>query len=686
MRDPASDSRSNPDEIAALVQTFHETQRRLQELTEGRLDTVLAPDSPFYALEQTRQRLRQSEEQFRNMFNSAAIGIAISTPEGRFLRANAAYCTMLGYSEAEMLEMNFADVTHPVDLTLNLELRDELLAGARDSFVMEKRYLKKGGEVVWTRHSVSATHTDSREIATLLVIAEDITERRRIEDELKRKQARYQRLVDSNVQGVMFWRRDGKVSGANDAFLKLVRHSREELEAGLIDWRALTPPEYASRDAGSMAEIDAHGIGLTYEKEFVLRDGTRVPILLGGAAFEDDPDEGVCFVLDLTERKKLEQQFFRAQRLESIGTLASGLAHDLNNILAPISISAELLKANTHDRESTAMLEAIELSAKRGGEIVQQVLSFTRGVTSERTELKAKLLLDDLGKIIKDTFPKDIRLQFHIPNDAWALFGDATQVHQVLLNLCVNARDAMPNGGVLTLSVDNCDLEDQTSTMNIPIKAGRYVRISVTDSGTGMPKEILEKIFEPFFTTKDLSKGTGLGLSTVVAILRSHEGAISVYSEPGKGTTFNVYLPAAETVSAGVKPKVKSAELARGNGETILVVDDESALLAVIGKALRTYGYQILTARDGAEGVAIYARNLENISVVLTDLTMPGMSGGEMIHALRRMNPELKVIASSGLHSQVSATAAIPGVKHFLTKPYVLHTLLKTLQNVMFDG
>jgi nitrogen-specific signal transduction histidine kinase/CheY-like chemotaxis protein len=410
-----------------------------------------------------------------------------------------------------------------------------------------------------------------------------------------------------------------------------------------------------------------------------------VPILLGSAAFEDNPNEGVCFVLDLTERKRLEQQFFRSQRIESIGTMASGIAHDLNNILAPITISAELLKAKADDSDAVAMLETIELSAKRGGEIVQQVLSFTRGVKSERTELQAKYLLDDLSKIIKDTFPKDIRMKFRVADDVWPVFGDATQVHQVLLNLCVNARDAMPDGGNLTLGVDNCHLDEKMSAMNVKAKAGRYVRIHVTDTGTGMPKEVVEKIFEPFFTTKDPNKGTGLGLSTVLAIVKSHEGAVNVYSEPGKGTTFNVYLPAAASVAIEGEPKPKSQEMVRGNGEMVLVVDDEDALLSMLGSALQTYGYRTLMAKDGAEGVAIYARNMDEISAVLTDLTMPVMGGAAMIHALRMMNPKIKVIASSGLHPKVSGTNTIPGVKHFLTKPYVLRTLLQTLRNVLHE-
>jgi PAS domain S-box-containing protein len=682
---PAYDSKSKPDEIAAVLRTLHPTQRRPKPISDGAPAAVLPQSTPAYLLHEVQEKLRRSEEQFRNMFTSAAIGIAISTPQGRFLHVNAAYCNMLGYTEQELLQFNFADLTHPEDLHLNLEMRDDLLAGRRDSFIIEKRYFKKTGEIVWTRHSVSATHTGTSEIASLLVVAEEITERKRVEAELHRKQARYQRLVDSNIQGVIFWDRNGTVTGANDAFLRLVHHTREDLEAGRIDWIALTPPEYGPADLRSLEEIDANGISTPYEKEFFRKDGTRVPVLLGAAAFDDDPNQGVCFILDLTDRKKLEQQFFRAQRLESIGTLAGGIAHDLNNILAPIMISADLLRPSLQDADSTALLETIGLSARRGADIVGQILSFTRGVKSERVEFQLNPLLHDLEKILKDTFPKDIHLNFRIPTDAWPLFADPTQVHQVLLNLCVNARDAMPHGGDLSLNVENCLLDEHSSNGNSQKRTGRYLQIAVTDSGVGMSAKVLDRIFDPFFTTKDLNKGTGLGLSTVMAIVKSHDGIVNVYSEPGNGTTFNVYLPAAAISSTVLKPPPGSAAAMRGNGETILLVDDESSIIGTIGKALETCGYRILTAGDGAEGVAVYAGNMHSIAVVLTDLTMPVMGGVAMIHALKTINPRIKVIAASGLNGS-AGHGSIPGVRHFLPKPYSLNTLLGTLRTVLDEA
>jgi len=500
----------------------------------------------------------------------------------------------------------------------------------------------------------------------------------------KRSEARFRLLVDSNVQGVLFWNRNGRITGGNDAFLRLVHLSRAELEAGMINWRDLTPPEYAHLDLRALEEIAAGGTSLPYEKEFVLRDGSRVPVLLGAACFKDKPDEGVAFVLDLTERKKLEQQFLRAQRMESIGTLASGVAHDLNNILAPIMMAIELLKGMVTDPDGGKMLATIEVSARQGADIVRQVLSFARGVEGERIEIQPKHLLQDIESIIRGTFPKNIGLEFVVPSDIWTIVGDPTQVHQILLNLCVNARDAMPDGGHLTLEIENCVLDEHYAAMNTQARPGRYVQIRVTDSGTGMSPSIVDKIFEPFFTTKEVGKGTGLGLSTVMAVLKSHEGIVNVYSEPGKGTTFKVYLPAVDTVAEGQKRMTQRVSVPRGKGETILVVDDEASILTITRQTLQAFGYRVLTASDGAEAVAIYAKNEAEIALVLTDIMMPVMDGASAIRALVRINPRVKIIAASGLDANgPTRNASDPKVRHFLNKPYTAGLLLKTLRETL---
>jgi CheY-like chemotaxis protein len=326
-------------------------------------------------------------------------------------------------------------------------------------------------------------------------------------------------------------------------------------------------------------------------------------------------------------------------------------------------------------------------SAQRGADIVGQVLSFARGIEGRRTEVQPKLLFKELEDIIKDTFPKDIQLRFSVPNDTWTLFGDPTQVHQILLNLCLNARDAMPDGGSLIIGAENRMLDEHYAKMDDQAKPGRYVCITVTDSGTGISREIIDRIFEPFFTTKSPNKGTGLGLSTVMGIVKSHEGFANVYSELGKGSTFKVYLPAIEASSEGQLDTTQQVVMPRGNGETILVVDDETTILAITGQTLEDFGYRVLSASDGAEAVAIYAEKRNEIAVVLTDMMMPIMGGTSLVSVLLRINPAIKIVRSSGLASYGDGNRFLEaGVKYFLTKPYTAETLLKTIRAVLEDA
>ena len=396
---------------------------------------------------------------------------------------------------------------------------------------------------------------------------------------------------------------------------------------------------------------------------------------------EGQPKSILVVDTDITEKKKLEQQFLRSQRLESIGTLANGIAHDLNNLLTPILMTAQLLEMQLHDEQSKRLLPILVTNAKRGANLVKQVLSFSRGIEGERTLLQVRHLIAEIKQIAKETFPKDIEFSTDIPQDLWAISGDATQLHQVLMNLCVNARDAMPHGGTLCISAENLSIDENYASMHLNAQVGPYIVVTVSDAGTGIPPKILDRIFEPFFTTKEQGKGTGLGLSTVSGIIKSHGGFIDVYSEVEQGTQFKVYLPAMEGTQ---KQQIDDSELALGNGELILVVDDEPAICEVTKASLLTCNYNVLTANDGMEAIALYAQHKNEISAVLMDLMMPEMDGLTTSRILQKMNPQLRIIATSGLPSNGKVTeAAASAVKTFLLKPYTAQELLKTLRSVL---
>jgi PAS domain S-box-containing protein len=622
------------------------------------------------------RRLLISELSYRRLFEAAKDGIFILDVEsGRITEVNPFLCEFLGFSRQHMLGKTLGELGPFKDMEANHAMLERL---KEQGYV---RYEDLPLEANDGRHMAVECVCNVYSVGDKKVIQcniRDITER-------KRTEARFRRLVDSNAQGVVFWNTQGEITGANDAFLRTVGYGRKELEAGMLNWATMTPPEYAERDLVYVKKLTEKGSAAPYEKEYIRKDGSRVPVLIGAVFFEDSSKEGVCFVVDLTEPKKLELQFLRAQRMESIGTLAGGIAHDLNNILAPIMMSLHLLRDLSENPEVTKILDTLEASAKRGADIVRQVLSFARGMEGEKIEVQPKHLIEDVENIIKNTFPKNIHLASFIPTDTWTVLGDPTQIHQIILNLCVNARDAMPDGGNLSIEVQNCVLDEQYAAMNLQAKAGRYVQIAITDSGTGMAPDVVERIFEPFFTTKEVSKGTGLGLSTVMGIVKSHQGIINVYSEPGKGTTFKVYFPA--TITPGLnQPEIieELMSLPRGNGETILVVDDEASILNITSQTLENYGYRVLTATDGAEAVAVYAQNAPKIAVVITDMMMPILAGPAMIRSLLRINPLVKVIATSGLNADGEGEkVAGKAVKSFLLKPYTAATLLQSVRTIL---
>ncbi|MBD2499336.1 response regulator [Anabaena azotica FACHB-119] len=384
---------------------------------------------------------------------------------------------------------------------------------------------------------------------------------------------------------------------------------------------------------------------------------------------------------DITEKKELESQFLRAQRLESVGTLAGGIAHDLNNILTPILTASQLLqlKLPNVDERSQQMFKTIESNTKRGAALVKQVLQFTRGVEGKRTIVQISHLFSEIKQIIQETFPKSIECETQIEPELWTVIGDATNLHQVLMNLVVNARDAMPNGGNLTISARNLFIDEYYARMNIHACVGPYIVISVTDTGMGIEQETLDRIFEPFFTTKEVGKGTGLGLSTVQGIIKSHNGFVNVYSEVGRGTEFKVFIPAVEATATAF---TEDLELLKGNGELVLVVDDEAKILEMTRISLETYNYRVLTASDGVEAIALYAQHKDKISVVLMDMMMPSMDGISAIRALQKINSQVKMIAVSGLVTNQKLASSVV-VKKFLAKPYTTKELLETLHSTL---
>lgn len=419
------------------------------------------------------------------------------------------------------------------------------------------------------------------------------------------------------------------------------------------------------------------------ELQRLTRSGNVVTVESRWTLVRDDdgkPKSILVVSTDVTEKKKLEAQFLRVQRMESIGTLASGLAHDLNNILTPILATAQLLqlKFPNLDEHNQRLLKMMETNTKRGAALVKQVLLFARGVEGEQAVLNLEPLILETQQIAEETFPKSITIATKITPNLWAIGGNATQLHQVLMNLCVNARDAMPDGGTLSISAENQLIDRAYAQKNLDARVGSFVKLTISDTGTGIAPEVIDRIFEPFFTTKEFGKGTGLGLSTVLGIVKGHGGFVTVKSEVDRGTQFQLFLPAVMAVNA---EEIQPSEILGGREELVLIVDDEAAIRESSKALLEAYQYQVLTAANGKEAIALYQQYQNNISVVLVDMMMPVMDGTTTIHRLHEINPTVKIIAISGLVSRTQ-TPATEVASRFLQKPYTAEELLRTMRQV----
>jgi len=481
-------------------------------------------------------------------------------------------------------------------------------------------------------------------------------------------------VLDLNHQ-ILFWNRGAEQLYGWSAAEALTINARELLDDSHQSEEIQTTIQTAVLETGRWQGELYHS---TKNGEEIAVDSRWTLMQEGGR-----PKSFLVVNTDITQKKQLERRFLHAQRLENLGTLAGGVAHDLNNILTPILAVAQLLrlKLSQQDKSLQELLKIQESSTKRGAELVKHMLSFARAIEGKRIVVQIKPLLLELRQIVNETFPKSIEVDVKIEPDLWTVSADITQLHQVLLNLCVNARDAMPEGGKLSLSAQNIFVDEPYAQMHQDARVGHHIVISVMDTGTGIPSELLGKIFEPFFTTKEPGKGTGLGLSTAIGIVKNHGGFVHVYSEVGQGTQFKLYLPAVEGAEM---QSVEHIELPSGQGELVLVVDDEAAIRDITQTSLESYNYTVLTARDGIEATVLYAQHKKEIQAVLMDVMMPDMDGLTAALTLKKIDPEAKIIAVSGLPlSDRVARAMHADVNAFLSKPYTTQELLTTLHSVL---
>ena len=634
--------------------------------------------------QQAEEQLRLNEEQLRQITDNVADLIVQLDLEGGWQYCSPSYRQLFGETSSRP-SVPFLDHVHEGDREAVRQILDEATrtgVGQRGEF----RLQLPEGSIRYLEAQFNLVCDEKGKVQSVIVVSRDITERRHSEEQIRAQAALLDKAQDAITvcdlnDNVVYWNKGAEAlyGWTRD---EAMGHNLHELLHEEV------PPEI--EDARQVVRHQGEWSGeLRHRSRDQNGEHRELVVQSRWTLVNDDhgkPKSLLIINTDVTDRKLGEGQFLRAQRLESLGALASGIAHDLNNMLAPIILASQLLRLRVDDTEGQHWLDTLESTTQRGASLIRQVLTFARGEQSDRSEIFVGHLIGEVATVLRQTFDRAIQIQTTKGDELLPVRGDTTQLHQVVMNLCVNARDAMPKGGRIHISAENVMVRENDPVIRRGGRAGVHVLITVADTGPGISPEMHERIFEPFFTTKDRGKGSGLGLTTVKTIVKNHDGFVIVESEPNKGCRFKIYLPAVTTEP--VKRPVQSARptLPRGSGETILLVDDEAAFREITQATLEKYGDRVLTAADGTEGLTVFMRHRNEVQLVMTDIMMPVMDGAELIRSLHKMDLNIRFIAISGLlESEKGIVEQVAAGVHvdFLPKPFSTDSLLVSVHEAL---
>jgi PAS domain S-box-containing protein len=633
-------------------------------------------------LEEASQTLRVQQERLQAMIDNTIVGIGSMDTEGRYKQVNDAFAQFLGYAPDELIGKNHLDVTHPEDVDTCRDCLRKLVSDDIHHYRLEKRFIHKSGETVWGDVSISATRDASGKPVEIIDVITDITERKKAEARLHK----LSRAVSQADEGVVIADSDGSIEYINSAFTRITGYTPADILG-----QPLSTLENDQRD-----EALHHNIGHTlqqgqpWEGRLVIRHkgGSEFPLHLTASPIFNDAGEITNYVgigQDLTDYEELEERFHQAQKMESLGTLAGGIAHEFNNMLAGITGNLHLAMMRVKEMpEVEKQLQNAQRISFRAADMIRQLLAFAHRDIVQMQSFDLIAFVDEAFRLHRVSIPKQIKCRTQFCDESLMVRGDEAQLHQILTNLLNNARDALKDNDhpEITVSLSRFEADDAFRKKHADLKKGLFACLSVHDNGQGIPKSQIQDIFEPFFTTKSVGEGTGLGLSMVHGAVTMHGGTIEVESHEGKGSTFRIYLPlesSEPTADAG-----KSTATLHGEGEAILLADDDPTVLKTGEQVLHSLGYEVLTAKDGKQALALFEKERENIRLVMLDVVMPEVDGVEAARHIRELSPEVGIIMTTG-HDKQQVTDQIRGMERIviLTKPYMVDQISQHIRQLI---
>ncbi len=622
-----------------------------------------------------QEALRESEEKYRLVVENAVDGVAI-VRDGLISYLNPAACSIMGYPKGELIGRGFLDFVIPEEREEAAREYERKLSGDQLTYPTTFRFVGKDGSLRWAEVSAVAAFWEGKQV--LLSFIQDVTDRKKTEEVLRQFEEKWRNFIETSRDIIFLTTLEGKIVDINPAGLELSGYTREEFIGKSIAESYANPRDWEPF-IGSIVE---KGFVKDFALDLIRKDGSVAHCLVTASQRKDKGGNVIGFhgiIKDVTEKKNLEQQLIQAQKMEAIVALAGGIAHTFNNILVGIMGYSEYLlsKKDVGDPDYKA-LKTINDGTIKASTLVGQLLDAARVGQYRPGRVNLNDIVTGTLPLVESTFEKAIEVTTSLGGDLLIIEGDAGQLEQSVLNLCINARDAMPSGGRLVIETTNRRVDRDFADTHLGLREGDHVVLSVSDTGVGMTPDVKERIFEPFFTTKEQAGGTGMGLSTVYGIMKTHGGKITVYSEPGKGTTFRLYFPALTDQSAD------TADQNGGRGGYILIIDDDPGIREVWGRFLFSHGFMVLVAENGQTGIELFRARRDEIDLVIVDLVMPGMGGKEAIPRLREIKPDIKVLGCSGYSANGQARDMVSlSPDGFIQKPPELSELLKTVKKIM---